>query len=60
MKDSKDFLFTELQVDVYLTVPTKDDITKVQRALELTKKHCLVTNSMISELKIVPHIRVDS
>lgn len=59
-QESKDYLFTELQVDMYLTVPTNDDITKVQRALELTKKHCLVTNSMKSELKIVPHIRVAS
>lgn len=59
-QESQDYLFTELQVDVYITIPTEKEIARVEKALELTKKHCLVTNSMKTDVMIIPHIRVES
>ncbi|MFX0115322.1 MAG: OsmC family protein [Candidatus Hodarchaeota archaeon] len=57
---SGDYIFTEINLDVYITIPTEEMITRVEKALELTKKHCLVTNSMKTEVKIIPHIRVEA
>ncbi len=59
-QESKDYLFTQINVDVYIIIDSEDEIPKIERALELTKKHCLVTNSMTTEARIIPHIRVDS
>jgi organic hydroperoxide reductase OsmC/OhrA len=58
-QESKDYLFTELNLDMYITVKTEQDLRRVERALELTKKHCLVTNSMKTEVTIMPHIRLE-
>ena len=58
-QESRDYLFTEIHVDVYISIESEEDISRVERALELTKKHCLVTNSMKTEVNIISHIRVE-
>jgi organic hydroperoxide reductase OsmC/OhrA len=49
----------KLNLDMYITVKTEQDLRRVERALELTKKHCLVTNSMKTDVTIMPHIRLE-
>jgi len=53
-----DFMFTKIILRPKIEVRDEGDVKKVERAIELTDRNCLIANSMKSEIVIEPDIRV--
>ncbi|MFP3871586.1 MAG: OsmC family protein [Candidatus Natronoplasma sp.] len=49
-------MITEIEIIPRVKLKEKDDRKKLERALELAKKNCLISNSMKSEIRLKPEI----
>lgn len=52
------FRFTDLELRPVLTVATEHEHERGLRLLEKTKRSCLVTRSLLSNVRVVPVVRV--
>ena len=50
----KQFLFSEIKVLPKIEVASNDDIEKARELVELSKKNCLISNSIKSKVTVLP------
>ncbi|MBU2550151.1 MAG: OsmC family protein [Proteobacteria bacterium] len=51
-------IFTRIELFPKVTVRAEEQVPAVEKALELAKKYCLVTNSMKSEVVMHPQVSI--
>lgn len=51
------FIFTEIVVGPKIVVKYEADIKKAKRFIELAEKHCLISNSIKTQVKVIPEMR---
>ncbi len=52
------FMFTEIELYPEITVDLEKDIERTERILNKAKEHCLVSNSIKSNVIVMPKIRI--
>ncbi|MDA1001027.1 MAG: OsmC family protein [bacterium] len=57
-RPEKKFLFTEVIIRVRIVLPSDGDLMLAHEVLDFAKKDCLVSNSIVSNVKIEPIIWV--
>ena len=50
------FHFTDIFIDMNITIPKDATLSKVQRAVTLTKKYCHISRSIASKVHVEPKI----
>ncbi len=57
-KTDEGYMFTRIVLRPRVVIENEDDVKKVERALEVTDKNCLIANSMKTRIIIEPEIIV--
>jgi organic hydroperoxide reductase OsmC/OhrA len=53
-------IFTEVKVFARIKVKSKQDIEKAMKCINLSEKNCLISNSIKSNVQVIPEIITDS
>lgn len=56
--DKRGFVMTEITLHPALVISNARDFERANRILEKAEKHCLISNSIRSETKLEPEVRV--
>ena len=59
LSDRGGFAMTEITLHPRLVISNADDFERANRILDKAEKHCLISNSIKSETKLEPEIRID-
>jgi peroxiredoxin-like protein len=54
------FIITEIKIKPFIVVKNIPDIAKAEELLSLSEKNCLISNSIVSEVAIVPEIKSET
>ena len=56
--EGKGFQFTKIDLYPEVTIADEEERERAEQVLETSKKYCLVTNSMTSEITLNPTVKV--
>lgn len=54
-----DYIFTDMTIDVYVSVRNEKEKKKAQRALSMAEKGCYVANSLTATVTVTPYITIE-
>jgi organic hydroperoxide reductase OsmC/OhrA len=54
------FMITEITIRPGIIVKNDPDIEKAKQLIEFSEKNCLISNSIISKVTIIPEIRLEN
>jgi len=57
-KTGAGFMFTTIELNSHIIVGTEGDISKAKQLLEQAEKHCLISNSIKSQVILTPLVEV--
>ena len=52
----KGLSFTRIEVRPFLSIAEKTDKEKIKKVFEIAEQHCLISNSIKAEVKVIPEI----
>ncbi|HHN82147.1 MAG TPA: OsmC family peroxiredoxin [Methanomicrobia archaeon] len=57
--DGIDYIFTDITIDVYVSVRDEREMKKAKRALAMAEEGCYVANSLTATVTVTPHITLE-
>ncbi|HUT80881.1 MAG TPA: OsmC family protein [Candidatus Bathyarchaeia archaeon] len=57
--ESRGMMFTKVDVHLEITIDDEDNLKGAEKCVDLTKKYCLITNSIRSEVTMTHDIKIE-